>query len=600
MKPIVFGGRFGWLHPGKEDRGVILCNSFGHEYVWTHKGMRHLADELSARGIWVLRFDYRGSGDSAGADGASDQFDTAVADVGDAITWLRQETGVTHVTLCGMRLGAAFALLAARQCPVDALALLAPVVSGRSYMRELSVVYKTWFDQLVPFVRAAQPLGGLLNVLGQVYSKELQAQLGSIDLAASLKDVSNGPSSRALIVHTRAAACELLRARLAALGVEVDSQPFDDYTSFFQETAFSVIPMQVFKAAVEWMAGGLVADVANMSASRQIEWDEGLALETAEAIERPVRVGVAGMFGVLCEPRRMVTGDSVLLITNTSANAHVGDSRLSVRMAREMARLGIASLRFDCHGIGDSPSQADAVSTQSTFDAIYSTATTDDVAAAAAWLKGQGYRNVVSFGICSGAYSALRAALVEPALSGAIAVNLPSFHMQLGVTRGPVRWEARNSMAGYADSILDVSKWKRIVTGERSLKPVLRVILSYAAVRMRSCAADLIRFRGDASFKDGPPTDPRDMMRVLQRKGVHALLIYGAYDAGLDILTEHFGKHGKRLERYAPVRVEVIDDIDHSLFNADSSVKVFALSAELIKGLASGRRRREGGVGSGI
>src|ERR1700692_718420 len=67
MKPIVFGGRFGWLHPGNGDRGVVLCNSFGHEYVWTHKGMRRLADELSARGIWVLRFDYRGTGDSAGA-----------------------------------------------------------------------------------------------------------------------------------------------------------------------------------------------------------------------------------------------------------------------------------------------------------------------------------------------------------------------------------------------------------------------------------------------------------------------------------------------------------------------------------------------------
>ena len=72
MRPVVFGNRFGWLHAGSGTRGVVLCNTYGHEYVWTYSGMRHLADALSARGMWVLRFDYRGTGDSAGADLALD------------------------------------------------------------------------------------------------------------------------------------------------------------------------------------------------------------------------------------------------------------------------------------------------------------------------------------------------------------------------------------------------------------------------------------------------------------------------------------------------------------------------------------------------
>jgi pimeloyl-ACP methyl ester carboxylesterase len=556
--------------------------------------MRRLADELSARGIWVLRFDYLGTGDSTGADGGSDQFDSAVADVGEAVAWLRRETGVSHVSLCGLRLGAVFALLAARKNPVDALVLLAPVVSGRSYMRELSVVHKTWFDQLAPPVRATQPQDGLLNVLGQVYSEQFQAQLQSIDLAASLKDVSAGPATRALIVHTRAAACEPLRARLAALGVEVDSQPFDDFTTFFQETAFSVVPERVLTAAADWMAGGREANVEGMSDSRRIEWDADLTLNTPEAIERPVRVGAAGMFGVLCKPRRMAAGASVLLITNTAASSHVGDSRLSVRMAREMARRGIPSLRFDCLGIGDSPSRVDALSTESTFNAIYSTATTDEVAAAAAWLKAQGYRNVVSIGICSGGYSALRAALVEPSLTGTIAINLPVFHMPVDEEQTPVRRVAHNSMAGYANSILDVSKWKRLLTNRRRLLALSGVVLGYVAVRVRSRAADLIGVDADVSLAGGPPTDPRGMMRVLQRKGVRALLIYGAYDVGLDLLTAHFGKRGRRLDRFSPVRAAVVDDIDHALFNPNSSAKVFELCAELVKGLDVRQEANEG------
>src|SRR5260370_24123183 len=119
MRPIVFGGRFGWLHPGKGARGVVLCSPFGHESVWSHKGMRGLAEDLGAGGVSVLRFDYRGTGDSVGEDGAAQQLQSAVADVCAAVAWLKQETGVTELTLCGLRLGASFAALAARECSVD-------------------------------------------------------------------------------------------------------------------------------------------------------------------------------------------------------------------------------------------------------------------------------------------------------------------------------------------------------------------------------------------------------------------------------------------------------------------------------------------------
>ena len=592
MKPIVFEGRFGWLHPGEGKRGVILCNAFGHESVWSHKGIRRLAEGLSERGVAALRFDYVGTGDSVGVDGASDQLERCVADVCAAIAWFKRETGVTHVTLCGLRLGAAFALLVARRSPVDELVLLAPVASGKSYVRELSVIRKTWLEQLAAPLRVIQREDAPLNVLGQVYSKQFQADLSALDLARVLKDAAVKPASRALIFDIRPNASEPLRANLAELGVEVECRLFHGYAEFQQETAFSVFPEGVFRAAVEWMAGACAKRKPAGRASPGMKWDANVVVKTPEAREQPVRLGASGLFGILCKPLVHLAQGPVLLITNTSASAHVGDSRLSVRIAREMARVGIASLRFDARGVGDSPPLPEALSAGSTFGAIYSATTVQDVATAAAWLKEQGYEKVVSFGICSGAYSALKAALVEPALTGVITVNLPSFYVPEGSTAESLRKRQFNSMAGYAQSMFDFSKWKKIISGERSLLAILRQVSLQLLTRIRLRAADAIGWiSAKPAAVEGTPTDPRGIVRALQRKGVQGLLVYGSYDSGLDVVTAHFGKGGKSLSRSSSIRAAVFDELDHALFGPAASEKVMAACASFIKGLNDPVRR---------
>jgi pimeloyl-ACP methyl ester carboxylesterase len=587
MKPIVFEGRFGWLHPGEGTRGVVLCNAFGHESVWSHKGIRRLAAGLSARGIPALRFDYLGTGDSVGVDGASDQLETCVADVCAAIAWLKRETGVTHVTLCGLRLGAAFALLAARRLPVDELVLLAPVVSGRSYVRELSVIRKTWLEQLAAPVRAIQKEDAPLNVLGQVYSKQFQADLTALDTARVLMDASVKPASRVLIFEIRPNASEPLRTNLAELGVEVESRLFHGYSEFQQETAFSVFPDGVFRGAVDWMAGVPVVGEPEGRASTELEWDDHVVVETPEAREHPVRLGASGLFGILCKPRAHRVKGPVLLITNTSASVHVGDSRLSVRIAREMARMGVASLRFDARDVGDSPPLPDAESAESTFSAIYSAATVQDVSSAAVWLKEQGYEKVVSFGICSGAYSALKAALVEPVLTGVITINLPSFYVPEGSTLESLRKRQFNSMAGYAQSLFDLSKWKKIISGKRSPLAILRQLTRQIFARIRLRVADAIGLKGGSDAVEGPPTDPRGIVKALQRKGVQGLLVYGAYDSGLDVVTTYFGTRGKGLSRFPSIRAAVFDEVDHALFGPAASQTVIAACASFIKGLGA-------------
>ena len=40
MKPVVFEGCAGWLHPATGNRGVIICAAQGYEELCTHRPMQ--------------------------------------------------------------------------------------------------------------------------------------------------------------------------------------------------------------------------------------------------------------------------------------------------------------------------------------------------------------------------------------------------------------------------------------------------------------------------------------------------------------------------------------------------------------------------------
>ena len=114
MKPITFGSCVGWLHEGQTRQGVILCESLGHEASWTHKLMRAMAERLAREGVTVMRFNYPCTGDSAGDDRDAGRHAATLDSIHDAIDLLRDEVGVTGLTLVGVRAGALFAMLEQR------------------------------------------------------------------------------------------------------------------------------------------------------------------------------------------------------------------------------------------------------------------------------------------------------------------------------------------------------------------------------------------------------------------------------------------------------------------------------------------------------
>jgi uncharacterized protein len=144
----------------------------------THMAFRKLAGILSRDGFHVLRFDYYGTGDSAGGsnDGSIAEWQKNIAS---AVVDLKDCSGVTKISLIGHRLGAALA--ARTPLTVSNLVLWEPVVNGRDYLEELRTIHQRKFSDLL-FPPRLPPDGRGGELLGFPLPMEMETEIRSLNL----------------------------------------------------------------------------------------------------------------------------------------------------------------------------------------------------------------------------------------------------------------------------------------------------------------------------------------------------------------------------------------------------------------------------------
>lgn len=176
-------------------RAVVMCSPLGEEKLWAHRVFVSLARDLAQAGFAVLRFDFRGEGDSDRQFEDTD-LDTRVQDARMAVDRvLEWNPSVMDVTLLGLRLGASIAAAAASgNQRVSRLVLWDPVVDGSQYMQgvlRLNLMYQMALHRKVLENRdalvARLATGGTVNIEGYELAEPLYAQVSAFRLKSVLQ-----------------------------------------------------------------------------------------------------------------------------------------------------------------------------------------------------------------------------------------------------------------------------------------------------------------------------------------------------------------------------------------------------------------------------
>lgn len=174
------GALLGMYHgvEGHARLGVLMCPPLGQTLMRTHRIYRQLANGLAASGVCVLRFDYRGSGDSAG-DSLSLDWQHCLADIRSAAAELRVRSGCVAVAGFGARLGGSLALAAAASTGFARLILWDPVLDGAGHVAESDALQETLRTDPLHYARARTTAEAAEQWLGFPVSSHWRAQVGA-------------------------------------------------------------------------------------------------------------------------------------------------------------------------------------------------------------------------------------------------------------------------------------------------------------------------------------------------------------------------------------------------------------------------------------
>jgi pimeloyl-ACP methyl ester carboxylesterase len=418
-RPVIFGEASaplsGRLH---EARGavigaVVLFNPWGYEENGSFTSFQLLAHRLAECGFETLRFDYTSCGNSWGEASDPQRLLSWVSDCGQAINFLSARTG-RGVHVVGLRMGATLAVLASARYPIEAAVLWDPVVNGRRYLRALRAM------SMMGVSAGPDPAApGSLVTIGHTLSASTVEELNRLDL----QTLARARIGSALLISRPAANDpKRLLGTLQTLGVESSLEEHAGTERLLDCAAEqSIVPTAILDRIVGWLRSRPTGAALHCPALP--EQATLLAPLANGWTEEHLSIGPVGLAAVLTLPQQQRRAGVVLMINNGVARS-IGPARAWVEWARLWASLGIASLRLDLSGLGDSgrhPQQRPA--NQYPIEVI------DDLAVVIQELRRRGLTPAVVVGLCSGAFLSLDAAAARVGLSAVVAINAQLFHL---------------------------------------------------------------------------------------------------------------------------------------------------------------------------
>jgi pimeloyl-ACP methyl ester carboxylesterase len=527
---------FGWFHPASSPKrgvGVVLCRPIGYESICAYGAYTQLAEALASTGFDVLRFDYHGTGDSAGDDTDPERVEAWTDSIISAVQELKRLSGVSELALFGVRMGATLAAQAALQ------------------------------------------LGGVndadsrdIEALGYFYSAETVQDLSEMD--CSRPDAP--PAKNVLILGRDDMPGEgLLPAKYREMGMDTSYAVVSGYAAMMAEPRETKLPDTTLSLITDWFSTAHPMPAEFVEVARSEPLTTGYIQNGIH--EMPLRFGPDRLFGMLAGPAGLQDeserSQTAILMLNVGGNYRIGPGRIYVKMARSLAALGYRALRFDLAGIGDSRTGANF-----SFDSLYSRDSTAEVREAIDCLAAKGCKKFYLLGICSGSFVAFQTALGDPRVTGQILMN--SRLLEWRDEKDAGSWQ--NSMQRYYKStdfyrraLFQPELYLRLIRGKVDVRGISRRFGEVVKARLKRTFSQLMHRAPLAT------DDPLAKVRRLAARGTHTLLIVGAQDDGRDYLEFHFGKLGSRMQNNAYFRMVVVEESDHTFSGLDSQQFVISI-----------------------
>lgn len=247
MEPFFFGTTghelLGIYHPptgADKAGGVVVCPPLFGEYLRSHGCLRRIATSLAANGHHVLRFDYFGTGDSAGDFSETDPSSWA-EDIETAVAELKDIAGVQRIRLLGVRLSATMvAQLIGQDDCIQRIVLWDPVMSGADYIAQLRNTHRK--------LLAAHNHGQRRNrkrrdddqsLVGFRVSQRLVQHVSQLEMPLLSAALSRSGTSAAIVLSQKDYSYGPLLACAAADNVSIDKISFDcDWTTYSESVLY--------------------------------------------------------------------------------------------------------------------------------------------------------------------------------------------------------------------------------------------------------------------------------------------------------------------------------------------------------------------------